>query len=40
MADNKYSVIREQGEFMDPVELTDEENETVVKSNDFDIPNE
>lgn len=27
--DTNYSIIREQGEFMDPVELTEEENATV-----------
>lgn len=31
MSDNKYSIIREQGEFFDPIELTDEENDVVKK---------
>lgn len=29
MPDNKYSIIREQGEFFEPIELTDEENDVV-----------
>lgn len=32
MSDKKYSILREQGEFMDPVELNEEENETVNNS--------
>ena len=31
MSDNKYSILREQGEFFDPIELTDEENDIVKK---------
>ena len=33
MADNKYSIIREQGEFFDPVPLKYDENDVVNKSN-------
>lgn len=29
MADTQYSVIREQGEFMEPKELTPDENKAV-----------
>lgn len=34
MSNNKqqYSVIREQGEFMEPVKLTDEENDVITAS--------
>ena len=31
MPDNKYSIIREQGEFFEPIELTDEENDVINK---------
>ena len=27
--DDKYNIIREQGEFMDPVPLNDQDNKTV-----------
>lgn len=32
MEDKKYSIIREQGEFMDPVELNEQDNKTVNES--------
>ena len=31
--DKKYGIIREQGEYMDPIPLTPEENATVNESN-------
>jgi hypothetical protein len=35
MSDNKqYSIIREQGEFMDPVQLNEKDNETVNARDD------
>lgn len=30
--DTQYNIIREQGEFMDPVELSEKDNEKVVKT--------
>lgn len=35
MEDKKYSIIREQGEFMDPVELNEQDNKTVNESEDI-----
>lgn len=34
MAEEKYAIIREQGEFMNAVELSDEENACVNASED------
>ena len=31
MGDKEYTIIREQGEYMDPVPLSEEDNETVNK---------
>lgn len=39
MGDTKYSIIREQGEFMDPVPLTDREN-VIVNNSDNDDEDE
>ena len=33
MDDKKYNIIREQGEFMDPVPLDDQDNATVNNVN-------
>ena len=33
MDNTNYSIIREQGEYMEPVLLTEEENNTVKESN-------
>ena len=30
--DTQYNIIREQGEFMDPIELSEDDNEKVVKA--------
>ena len=30
--DEKYNIIREQGEFMEPIELNEDENKTISKS--------
>lgn len=32
--DRQYGILREQGEFMDPVQLTEEENERVNRSSE------
>lgn len=36
MDDKKYNIIREQGEFMDPVPLTPQDNQTVVEATEQD----
>ena len=32
MSDKQYGIIREQGEFMEPVQLSEEDNKTVNES--------
>lgn len=38
--DTQYNIIREQGEFMDPIELSEDDNEKVVKVTEEEKTNE